>query len=175
MYRQELFQQRLEEFEVEGIGAVGLCIGRVVVDFKEDAVDARGNCGARQQGDELRLPAADAVGCRRLLHGMRCVKHDRGEAPHDRKGAIVDHQSVVTEAGAALGKEDALIAGGADLFHGVGHVPWGNELTLLDVDGATGFAGGHEEIGLAAKEGGNLQDVDGLGSNLTLGGFMDVG
>ena len=47
-----------------------------------------------------------------------------------------------------------------DLLDGVAHVPGGDELALLDVDGAAGFAGGDEQVGLAAEEGGDLEDVD---------------
>ena len=49
------------------------------------------------------------------------------------------------------------------------------ELALLDVDRGTGLAGGVEEVGLAAEEGGDLQDVDGLGGRTAMVGQMDVG
>ena len=54
------------------------------------------------------------------------------------------------------------------------HVPWRDELALLDVDGAAGFAGGHQQIGLAAEKGGNLEDVDGFGGDLAMAGLMDI-
>ena len=38
-----------------------------------------------------------------------------------------------------------------------------------------GFSGGDEQVGLAAEEGGDLEDVDGLGRDLALAGLMDVG
>ena len=41
------------------------------------------------------------------------------------------------------------------------HIPGRDELALLDVDGAAGFAGGDQQVGLAAEEGGDLQDIDG--------------
>ena len=172
---EERFEQRLEQLEVEGVGAVGFGVGGVVVDFEEEAVDAGGDSGAGEQRNELRLAAADAVGRRGLLHGVGAVKDDGRERAHDGERAEIDDQIVVAEAGAALGEEDALVAGGADLFDGVAHVPGGDELAFLDVDGAAGFAGGDEQIGLAAEEGGNLEDVDGFGGDFAVGGLVDVG
>ena len=43
---EQRFEQRLEQLEVEGVGAVGFGVGRIVVDFEEQAVDARGDGGA---------------------------------------------------------------------------------------------------------------------------------
>ena len=59
---EELFEGGAEVVEVEGVGAVGLGLWGVVVDFEEDAVDAGGGGGAGEGGDELGLAAADAVG-----------------------------------------------------------------------------------------------------------------
>ena len=171
---EELFEEGLEELEVEGVGGVGLGVRWVVVDFEEEAVDACGDCGAREEGDELGLAAADAVGRRGLLHGVCGIEDDGRERAHDGEGAEIDDEVVVAEGRAALGEEDAFIAGRAYLFEAVGHVPWGDELAFLNVDGAAGAAGGDEQVGLAAKEGGNLEDVDGFGSDLAVGGLMDV-
>ncbi len=60
---QQRLEQRLEELEVEGVGAVGFGVGRIVVDFDEEAIDAGGHCGASEQRNELGLATADAVGC----------------------------------------------------------------------------------------------------------------
>jgi hypothetical protein len=55
----------------------------------------------------------------------------------------------------------------------------GDELALLDVDGAVvglgGLGGGDEEIGLATEEGGDLHDVDGFGGDAAVFGGVDVG
>jgi hypothetical protein len=48
-------------------------------------------------------------------------------------------------------------------------------MALLDVDGATGFTCGDEQIGLAAKKGGNLEDVDSLSGDFAVGRFVNVG
>jgi hypothetical protein len=53
MHREQGLQQGLEQVEVEGVGAVGLGLAGVVVDFEEDAVDAGGDGGAGEGGYEL--------------------------------------------------------------------------------------------------------------------------
>ncbi len=97
------------------------------------------------------------------------------KAAHDGERAHVDDEVVVAEAGAALGEGDAGVAGVADLLDGVAHVEGGDELALLDVDGAAGFGGGDEEVGLAAEEGGDLEDVDGFGDGGAVRRGVDVG
>ena len=55
------------------------------------------------------------------------------------------------------------------------HVEGGDELALFDVDGLAGFGGGDEEVGLAAEEGGDLEDVDGFADRGAVLGGVDVG
>ena len=55
------------------------------------------------------------------------------------------------------------------------HVPGGEELALLDVDCGAGLAGGDQEVGLAAEEGGDLQDIDCLGGWAAVFAFVNVG
>src|SRR5271157_3839932 len=55
------------------------------------------------------------------------------------------------------------------------HVPWRNELPLLDVHRASAFARGHQQISLAAEERGNLQHIHGLRHAGHVGSFVDVG
>ena len=145
------------------------------MDFEKEAVDAGGDGGAGEERNELRLAATDTVGCRGLLYGMRAVEDDGGERAHGRKTAKIYYQIVVAEAGAALGEKDATVAGGTNFFDGVGHVPWGDELALLNIDGAPGFSGGDEQVGLTAEEGGDLEDVDGFGRDFALAGLVNVG
>jgi len=175
MDRQQFFQQRLEQLQVDRIRAVGPCVGRVIVNFQKQAVYAGGYSRTGQQGNELRLTAAYPIGHRRLLHRMGGVKNHWRDAAHDGQGAVIDHQRVVAEAGSALGKEDALIARRTDFLDRVGHIPWGNELAFLDVDGATGFAGGYQQIRLAAEKGGNLEHVHGFGGHGAVGRLVHIG
>ena len=55
------------------------------------------------------------------------------------------------------------------------HVPRGDELTLFHVDGAAGAARGDEEVGLAAEEGGDLEDVGAFRGDVAVGWLVDVG
>jgi len=57
----------------------------------------------------------------------------------------------------------------------VAHVEGGDELALFDVDGFAGFGSGGEEVGLAAEEGGDLEDVDGFAYGGAVLGGVDVG
>jgi hypothetical protein len=172
---EEPLEQGLEAIEVESVGSIGFGVGGIVVDFQEDAVDAGGNGGAREYGDELRLAAGDTVRSGGCLHGVRAVEDDGGERAHDGERAHVDDEIVIAEAGAALGEEDAGVAGGGDLFNGVLHVLGRDELSLLHVDGATGSSGGDEQVGLTAEEGGNLEDIAGLGDGGAVFGLVHVG
>jgi hypothetical protein len=83
MHRQQCLQQRTQAIEPEGVGAVGLGVGRVVVDLQKQAIDSGGDGGAGEQRDELRLAAADAVGGRGLLHGVGAVEDHRRKAAQD--------------------------------------------------------------------------------------------
>ena len=47
---------------MESVGSVGFGVGRVVVDFEEDAIDACGYRGAGEDGNELGLATGDSVG-----------------------------------------------------------------------------------------------------------------
>jgi len=67
-----------------------------------------------------------------------------------------------------------LVAGGLHFFDGVFHFGRRDELGLFDVDDAAGFGGGHEEIGLAREESGDLKDVGDFGSGSGVGRFVNV-
>ena len=94
---------------------------------------------------------------------------------HDRQAAHVDHQIVVAERSAALGEQNLVVAGGGDLLGGVLDIVRRDELALLDVHDAAGASGVDQQIGLAAEERGDLQNVDGLGGELGLRGLVNVG
>ena len=97
------------------------------------------------------------------------------ERAHDRKRAHVDDEVVVAEAEAALGDEDALVAGGRDLGDRVPHVAGREELALLDVDDAAGARRGDEQIGLPREERRNLQHVGDFGRRRRVRRLVDVG
>ena len=171
---EELFEQGLEELQVEGVGAIGFGVVRIVMDFNEEAVNARGDRSAREQWNVLGLAAADAVGCRGLLDRVGGVKDDGRETAHDGERAEIYDQVVIAERRTALGEEDAVVARGADFLEAVAHVPRGDELTFLDVDGTAGFAGCDEKVGLAAKKCGNLENVGGFCDGFAVGWLVDI-
>jgi len=171
---EEIFKQRLEELEIEGVCAVGFGVVRIVVDFDEEAVNTRRDRSAREQRNVLGLTAADAVGCRGLLDRVGGVKDDGRETAHDGERAEIDDEVVIAERRTALGEEDAFVARGADFLEAVAHVPWSNELAFLNVDCTAGFAGCDEQIGLAAKECGNLENVGGFCDGFAVGRLVDV-
>ena len=55
------------------------------------------------------------------------------------------------------------------------HVEGRDELAFLNVDGSACFGGSDEEVCLAAEEGGDLEDVDGLAYGGAVLGGVDVG
>lgn len=62
----------------------------------------------------------------------------------------------------------------SDLFRGVAHDRAGAELTLLDVDHLAGLCSCHNQVCLAAEEGGDLDDISHLSHRLRLTGIMKV-
>ena len=97
------------------------------------------------------------------MDGVGGVENHGREFAHYSQRAHVHDQVVVAKAGTALGDEHAIVSGGAAFFDGVAHVPRGNELSFLDVDYALGHPSRDDQIGLAAEERGDLQDIDDFG------------
>ena len=110
-----------------------------------------------------------------MLHRMSGV-HDDGaaEASHDDERPEIDDQVLVSEGRAPLGDQHLVVSRGAHLVDGVADFGRRQELPLLDVDRATGAAGGDQEIGLPAEERRDLQHVQDKGSFIGLGGLVDV-
>ena len=132
--------------------------------------------GPGQQGDKLPLAAGAGALAAGQLHAVGDVQdHRAAQAPHDGQAAEIHHQVVVAEHGAPLGEEDPAIAGGADLVHHRLHVPGGQELAFFDIDHLAGPGRGHQQVGLAAEKGRDLQDVQDLGGGRHVGDLVDVG
>ncbi len=127
----------------------------------EDASHPDRDRRARQHWNEFPLAAGGRPLPARLLHGMRGVEDHRraGGAREDRQRAHVGDEGIVTEGRPTLGHQHVGIAGRGNLGDDVRHVPRRQELSLLDVDDASGRGGGEEEIGLPTQKGGNLQHV----------------
>ena len=106
---------------------------------------------------------------------MRGVENHRNKLAHDGQGAHIDHQIVVAETRSALGDENFVVARGAAFLHDMPHIGGRHELALLDIDHALRHGRGHDQIGLAAQECRNLQDVRDFRHLGDVGGFVHVG
>ena len=96
---------------------------------------------------------------------MGGVEDDRRPRfPHNREGAHIGNQVVVAEAHASLANHNGLVPRGPRLIHHVRHVPRRQELALFDIHGPPHGTGTLDEVGLAAKKGGGLEDVDNAGN-----------
>ena len=107
---------------------------------------------------------------------MGGVEDDRpAEALHDRQTAHIHHQVVIAEGRAALSEKNRPVSGGGYFLRGQADIERRNELALLDIHRAAGAPGFDQQIGLAAQERGDLQDVGGFGGLGGLPGFVDIG
>ena len=52
-----LFEERLQQFQLERVGSVGFGVRGIVVDFEEEAIDSGCCCSAREERNELGLSA----------------------------------------------------------------------------------------------------------------------
>ncbi len=106
---------------------------------------------------------------------MRGVEDNgRTRLRHDRQRTHVAYQRVVTEAGAPFRQQDVRISRTRYLCQDILHVPWGEELAFLDIDGLAGLRRSHEKIGLPAQKCRYLKDVDHLANRGTLINRMHI-
>ena len=175
MNRQQRLQQWLQLIKTQSIRTIRFGMGRIVMHFEEQSIDAGGDGSARQHRNELWLPAGNSI-CRRWhLHRVRAVEDHRRELPHDGQGAHIDHQVVVAETCTSLCQEDARVPGRDDLVNSMLHIARRDKLALLHIDGAAGFSRSDKQVRLAAKKRGNLQNIYAFSSNLTMPGLMYIG
>ena len=126
--------------------------------------------------DELRLAARRSARRARQLHAVRRVEDHRiADLAHDRQAAHVHHQIVVAERDAALGQQDLVVAGGRHLVAACRMSCGRDELALLDVHDAARAAGCDQQVGLAAEERGDLQNIHDFGRGIGLRGLVNVG
>ena len=144
--------------------------------FQEDPVGAGGNPCFSQGFDELRLSAGGA--CRPVgnLQGMGDIQDDRdAERLHHRDPPEIDHQVVETESAATLCQHYLVIARLTDLFYSKLHRFGRDKLSFFDVHRLARPGSCDQQIGLAAKEGGDLKNInifcrpDGIGFGMDIG------
>src|SRR5712692_5606295 len=142
-------EQRLEPIERKGVLSVALRFQGIFVDFEEYSVDTGGDAGRGKRFDVTRQTGRHAVTASRQLQAVGGVEDDRHTCLADhRKRAHVNDEIVIPEAGAALGDDDALVAGLHDLGHDVLHIVGCEKLPLLDVDGPARLRSSRDQIGL---------------------------
>ena len=176
----ELLEEGLEVAEGPLGGAVHGGGGGVVMDLHEEAVDAVGDAGAGNAGDELPVAAgSDAAALegatRGLLEGVGDVGDDGAlGVAHPDEVAGVDDEVAVADHGAALADHHVGVACPPDLVGRVAHDGGSAHLPLLDVDDLSGLCGRDDEVRLAAQEGRDLDDVGDLPDLLCLPGLVHV-
>ena len=121
------------------------------------------------------MPLSARLFFTRLLHGVGRVEDDgHAELAHRDQRQHVDHERAVSESGPAFGHHDLLVSGAHDFLDRTAHLFRSQELSLLDVDGAPRTTCLDEEIGLAAQERRDLEDIDNLSHRLHVTGLVDI-
>src|SRR5262249_9632371 len=149
----------------------------VLVGFDEYASDTDRDRSAGQHRNELTLAAGSTSLPARLLHRVRRIEDHRraGLLAQDRQRPHIGYQRVVTERSAALSDQDIGITGAGDLRNYVGHIPWRQELALLDIDRATRSRCRNQEVGLTAQKRRDLQNIDHFSDTGALLDLVHVG
>ena len=185
-YRRELLDQVVhllglgkkvfELAEGEGAGAVAFGLGGIGVGFEKEPADALTHACEHEFEYRLPAPIGGIASSARNLEGVGDAEDNRATGPfHDPEIEGVDDQVVVPEGRAAFAKKNLVISRFRKLFDDVSHLMGGKKLSFLDVDRASGLGQSDHEVGLAAKEGGELEGVDDFGGGFGLVGFVNVG
>ena len=139
-------------------------------------------CGAKGFGGHchLRHVAAVAHGLavagRRTLHTVGAVHNHCGDnLLHLGDVAEIHHQIVVAEATAPFGEPSLSRAAIEGFLHRIAHVAAREELGFLDVDRLSRLGRCEQQVGLAAEEGRNLDNIAYLPHRLCLPTLMNVG
>ena len=162
------FDQGSDLVQREHTGGVAQGIGRVGMNFHEQGVGAGCRRGLGQNGGHVGLAGAGGAQSAGTLGAVGGVENDGAtQLLHGSDSGHVVDQPIVAEEGAAFGKEDLFVAGGADFLNAVFHFVGTDELSLFDIDRFSGIAAGDQQVGLAAQKRGDLQAVhhftDGFG------------
>ena len=142
----------------------------------EQAVDSRRD---RRPGQN-RGHAAIAPGTRAVaagaLHGMGRIENDAVSGlTHEREAAHIDDQIVVTEGRSPFRDVIILAAARAQFGGDIVNIIGREKLPFLDVHRASAGRRREEQVGLAAKKSGDLEDIDHLGGGFDLACIVDVG
>ena len=124
----------------------------------------------------LALAAAGGTLAAGNLYAVSSI-HNYGitKLTHNSQTAHIGYQCVVAEACTALGKHNVMIACFLNLFDNIFHVPRCQELAFFYINSLAGFGSCINQIGLAAQEGRDLQNIYNLSSLISLPGLVDIG
>jgi len=158
------------------VGSVGKGGGGVFVGLEKDAIAPGGDGGPGEDGGKNAIATGRGTGASGALHAVGGVEDD-GVAlfANPVEGTHVGDEIVVAEGGAAFGEEEIFAAVSLEFFGDITDIPGSEELAFFYVDSAPGLGGGDDEIGLTTEKGGNLQKIDGPGSDGGIAGRVDVG
>lgn len=146
------------------------------VRLDEETIDTNGSGGTSEIRGEDAIASGIAFTRAGALDTVGGVENDGiTELAHFDEPPHVDHEIVVAKGGATFSEEDAMAAGLLDFADDGPHVAWSEELPFFDIDGSAGGGGCEEEVGLAAKESGYLEDIGDLGDRGGLFGVVDIG
>src|SRR5829696_4348193 len=129
--------------------------------FDEYAV---ATCCCGGSGEHWRQHAVTAglvTSSTRPLHRMSGVKDDAETSftnPVER--SHIRDKIVVAERHTSLGEKESLVSERNQLIRNILQIPRCEELSFFDVHHSSGLCRCLDKIGLAAKEGGDLQDID---------------
>jgi len=88
--------------------------------------------------------------------------------------AEICDEIIITKGSAAFGEQELFCAKFLQLLRDIFHVPRGKKLTFLYVNGAACLRCRAQQIGLPAKEDGDLQQIDEFARDFGLGWLMHV-
>ena len=159
------FQQACKEVfcevKAQHIGPIGLGDGGVGVSLHEDAIASYRHGRTANGANHPGVASGDAGRLVGVLEGMGDIDHNRYLiALHLGYPTEIDHEVLIAESGAALGKHDVGVAKMAHFVDSMDHGPRGEELPLLDVDATARNRGGLQQGSLPAEEGRNLQHIN---------------
>jgi len=97
-----------------------------------------------------------------------------GKLHHVSNADKVIDETVVAKERSAFGQHEARAASCLHLGNDIGHVQWGHELALFDIDWSSTVCSGFEQIGLSREKRGDLEQINVLCDGFDLGRFMDI-
>ena len=153
-------QEFRQQIQPQGVRAIRQGLLRRIVDLNKNPRDTHRHGRRSQRFNELRLSARCRASSARKLHAVRGIEDNRPAGiRHHLQPAHIHHQIVVAKGRSALGQHHLPVSSGSNFLRRMVDVVRRDELPLLHIDNAPGAPGFEEQIGLAAKERRDLNDI----------------